>query len=358
MEKFSSFSCGAERKGIKMEWCEKIYGEWRSAEGFRRLERTAAVFILLVLAVVGIEDRDTGFPELAGGYSADLEGGYPADPEAGAAGSALSGNRAALQDVIQEVLPGADEILSSVMKMAFESIPGELPVKSEKDVITAAGTAEIPTAVLVPEEQDPSAPGMPLPETAVPILPEDGAATDIPAEDFPSESLPEESEPENSFENIRGFLVDTSGMICGIADTDVISEGYLVLPGEGCSGIRASAFADVPEPITEIYIPGNITRIEEGAFAGLRSLEWLEAEGSDACFTEDGVLFSENGTCILGFPSARTGSYKVPDRVTRFASDVFEGAQIETLDAVGCSLTDTGNLPSSIRLLQSGDLPG
>ena len=346
-----------------MEWCEKIYGEWRSAEGFRRLERTAAVFILLVLAVVGIEDRDTGFPELAGGYSADLEGGYPADPEAGAAGSALSGNRAALQDVIQEVLPGADEILSSVMKMAFESIPGELPVKSEKDVITAAGTAEIPTAVLVPEEQDPSAPGMPLPETAVPVLPEEGTAPDIPAEglpaeDLPSESIPEESVPENSPENINGFLVDTDGMICGIADTGVISEGYLVLPGEGCSGIRASAFADVPELITEIYIPANITWIEEGAFASLRSLEWLEAEGSDICFTEDGVLFSENGTCILGFPSARTGSYKVPQRVTRFAADAFATAQIETLDAVGCSLTDTGNLPSSIRLLQSGDLAG
>ncbi len=218
-------------------------------------------------------------------------------------------------------------------------------MEPEKDVTAEAGTAEVLTEALIPEEQNPSVPEMSLPETAVPVLPEEGTAPDIPAEglpaeDLPSESIPEESVPENSPENINGFLVDTEGMICGIADTGVISEGYLVLPAEGCSGIRTSAFADVPELITEIYIPGNITRIEEGAFACLRSLEWLEAEGSDTCFTEDG------------------GSYKVPDRVTRFAADVFAGAQIETLDAVGCSLTDTGNLPSSIRLLQSGDLAG
>lgn len=346
MEIISRVSCGVERKGIKMEWCEKIYGEWRSAEGFRRLERAAAVLILLVLAVIGIEDGNTGFPELTGGYSIELE--------AGAAGSALSGNEAALPDITPAAMPGADEILSSVMKAVFESITGELPVKPEKDVKTAVGTVEIPTAVLIPEEPNPSAPEMSLPETAVPVLPEDGTAPSVPVEEFPAENPPEESVPEN----VNGFLVDTSGMICGIADTDVISDGYLVLPAEGCSGIRVSAFADVSELITEIYIPANITQIEEGAFACLSCLEWLEAEGSDSCFTEDGVLFSENGTCILGFPSARTGGYKVPQRVTRFAADAFATAQIETLDAVGCSLSDTGNLPSSIRLLLSGDLAG
>lgn len=329
-----------------MEWCEKIYGEWRSAERIRRLERSAVAFILLVLAVVGIGDGYTRFPGLTGGYLAELE--------AGAAGSALSGNKAALPDIIPAAVSGAGEILSPAMQDGSESIAGELAVKPEIDVKTAAGTVEVPAAVLSPEEPDPSVPGMSLQETAVPGLPEDGTAPTVPVEEFPAENLPEESVPEN----VNGFLVDTSGMICGIADTDVISDGYLVLPAEGCSGIRVSAFADVSELITEIYIPANITQIEEGAFACLRNLEWLEAEGSDACFTEDGVLFSENGTCILGFPSARTGSYKVPQRVTRFAADAFSTAQIETLDAVGCSLTDTGNLPSSIRLLQSGDLAG
>ena len=226
-----------------MEWCEKIYGEWRSAEGLRRLERAAAVFILLLLAVIGIKDGYAGFPV--------MEGEYSADPEAGAAGSALSGDRTALPDMIPAAVPGADGILSSVMGNVFESIPGELPVEPEKDVTAEAGTAEVLTEALIPEEQNPSVPEMSLPETAVPVLPEEGTAPDIPAEglpaeDLPSESIPEESVPENSPENINGFLVDTEGMICGIADTGVISEGYLVLPAEGCSGIRTSAFADVP----------------------------------------------------------------------------------------------------------------
>lgn len=110
--------------------------------------------------------------------------------------------------------------------------------------------------------------------------------------------------------------------------------------------------------ITEIYLPASLTEIEPGAFAGLVDLEWLEAETSDNYYTEDGVLFAENGTCILGFPSARTGSYKVPVRVTKFAEDAFADAKIGIIDAVGCTLEDTGNLPASIRLLRTEDLKG
>ena len=58
MEIISTYSCGVERKGIKMEWCEKIYGGWRASEVFHRVERVTAVLILLVLAVIGIEDGD------------------------------------------------------------------------------------------------------------------------------------------------------------------------------------------------------------------------------------------------------------------------------------------------------------
>lgn len=350
MENNASGRCGVERKGIKMEWCEKIYEEWRSEEGLRRLERAAAVLILLVLAVIGIEDESSGIPELTDGY--------PVVIGAGAAGSALSGSGAALSDIAPAAIHGADEILCKDIKTTFESISGEVSVKPEKALKAEAGTGEIPTVTPVPEEPKPSVPVISIPETAVPVLPEDETTPAFPVEEFPEENLPEESVPENSTSIINGFLVDSSGMLCGIADPAVISDGYLVLPAEGCTGISVSAFADASALITEIYIPANITRIEEGAFACLSCLEWLEAEGSDACFTEDGVLFSENGTCILGFPSARTGSYKVPQRVTRFAADAFAAAQIETLDAVGCSLSDTGNLPSSIRLLLSEDLAG
>ena len=54
----------------------------------------------------------------------------------------------------------------------------------------------------------------------------------------------------------------------------------------------------------------------------------------------------------------RDRNYKVPARVTRFAEDVFADAKIEVIDAVGCTLEDTGNLPSAVRLLLAEDLKG
>lgn len=333
-----------------MEWCEEIYVEWKSAEVLRRLERTVAVLLLLMLAVAGVEygnERIQGLP-----------GEGAVEREEKAAETALSGKEPIVSESILSGIYGADEILSADIKSAFEGIPGksaDIPGNAAGEV---SGAAVVPGADSIPGGAEVSVSEIAIPETAAPVLPEDGKETLVPEEEFPPESLPGEGMSESGPKNVNGFLVDTSGMICGIAHADVISDGYVILPSEECSGIRATAFADISELITEIYIPSEITRIEEGAFACLRSLEWLEAEGSDVCFTEDGVLFSENGTCILGFPSARTGAYKVPQRVTRFAEDAFATAQIEILDAVGCSLSDTGNLPSSIRLLLSGDLAG
>ena len=67
--------------------------------------------------------------------------------------------------------------------------------------------------------------------------------------------------------------------------------------------------------------------------------------------TEDGVLFSEDGTCILAFPPGRTGIYPVPGSVSVFAADAFAGARIEKLITVECELIDTGNLPENIVII-------
>ena len=150
-----------------------------------------------------------------------------------------------------------------------------------------------------------------------------------------------------------GFLVDENGMICGMADADAaVSGGVLTLPAEGCSGIRAGAFADAPEGIIEVHIPAGITEIEPGAFLGLDEVEWYEISPDNAAYySEDGVLFSEDGTCILAFPPGRTGIYPVPGSVAVFAPDAFAGARIEKLITVECELKDTGNLPENIVII-------
>jgi len=150
-----------------------------------------------------------------------------------------------------------------------------------------------------------------------------------------------------------GFLVDESGMICGISDSAVVSEdGYLTIPSKGCKGIAAGAFSSCKSEVTEIYIPANITEIETGAFAGLPSLGWIEMETSAGYYTEDGVLFSDEGTCLLAFPPARTGNYKVPSGVTKIAEGAFDHAGISVLDASSCLALDAGSMPKYIELRQ------
>ncbi len=148
-----------------------------------------------------------------------------------------------------------------------------------------------------------------------------------------------------------GFVTDASGMICGISDLSVISEdGYLILPSEGCRGIAAGAFASCKDIISEIYIPANISEIEERAFTDLTSLGWIEMEASAGYYTEDGVLFSKDGTCLLAFPPARTGNYKVPSHVTEIADGAFDRAGISVLDASDCSVLEIRSLPSYIEM--------
>lgn len=171
------------------------------------------------------------------------------------------------------------------------------------------------------------------------------------AESDPVPVTPEE----NSFEasvTENGFLVNESGMIYGIADPAlIVTDGYMELPSEGCSGIAAGTFAAGFPEVREILIPSNITYIEEGAFAGLTNMEWYEMEPSGEYYTEEGVLFSGNGSCILAFPSGRTGTYKAPSCVERFAVGAFDSALLEAVDATDCSLGDTSQIPEYIALL-------
>lgn len=331
-----------------MEWCGKLYEEWRSAENFHRLERTVAVFIIFVMIAGFVYDTGTSAVVMEDEYAASLpETDADAAVSSGLAGAGEAGRMAG----VFSVKKGADvsKMLADLAASGCGPAASDIPDLSRDSAESAASAEVITEEYILPSDTAAKAESIPAePEYPIPdVLPSDNPAAEKPAETVPAVPM-----------DVNGFLVDESGMICGIGDPSAVSDGYLLLPDEGCTGIRAGAFTDAPAVIIEIYIPANITDIEEGAFTGLDALEWLEAEASDNYYTEDGVLFAENGTCILGFPSARTGNYKVPARVTRFAEDVFADAKIEVIDAVGCTLEDTGNLPSAVRLLLAEDLKG
>ena len=151
-----------------------------------------------------------------------------------------------------------------------------------------------------------------------------------------------------------GYLINAEGMICGLSGSkEVIKDGVLRFPEKGCSGIAAGALAALGSQVEEIGIPANITEIQPGAFAGLSNLGWIEAdEANPAYVTVDGVLYTADGTVLLAFPAAWTGTFQVPGSVKSFAEGAFDGTNLECIDARSCTLEQTGSIPETVKLLE------
>ena len=151
-----------------------------------------------------------------------------------------------------------------------------------------------------------------------------------------------------------GYLINAEGIICGLSGSkEVIKDGVLRFPEKGCSGIAAGALAALGSQVEEIGIPANITEIQPGAFAGLSNLGWIEADGENPAYvTVDGVLYTADGTVLLAFPAALTGTFQVPESVKSFAESAFDGTNLECIDARSCTLEQTGSIPETVKLLE------
>lgn len=151
-----------------------------------------------------------------------------------------------------------------------------------------------------------------------------------------------------------GYLINAEGMICGLSgDKEVIKDGVLYFPEEGCSGIARGALSGLGSAVEEIEIPANITNIQPGAFVGLSDLGWIEADAANPAYvTVDGVLYTADGTVLLAFPAAWTGTFQVPESVKSFAESAFEGTNLECIDARSCTLEQAGSIPETVKLLE------
>lgn len=165
----------------------------------------------------------------------------------------------------------------------------------------------------------------------------------------------EEEEGSIAVENTdTGYLINAEGMICGLSgDKEVIKDGVLYFPEKGCSGIARGALADLGSAVEEIEIPANITNIQPGAFVGLSNLGWIEAGAANPAYvTVDGVLYTADGTVLLIFPAAWTGTFQVPESVKSFAESAFDGTNLECIDARSCTLEQTESIPETVKLLE------
>lgn len=337
-----------------MELCATLYREVGLKERFERIGR--AWIVLLLFVMIMVISYDVGQSGININFAV-----MPAEEitvksetiESTAAGSIAVEPDMSAAKYLTEMMPvlSVAEMTESALLMSSEKISGTSPKLSDISIVERT-TAAVPT---IPNTELPSVSDKP--EAVLPFVPEEPETILPSVPDEPEVSVPPVSDVTEepgitAAPATEGFLVDETGMIYGVTDELVITDGYLALPSEGCTGVASGAFANAPGGICEIYIPSNITYIAEGAFRGLFELEWFEAAGSGAYYTEDGVLLSEGGTCILSFPPGRIGSYKIPAGVSRFACDSFAGARIDTLDATECVIADAGNLPETILFLQ------
>lgn len=164
----------------------------------------------------------------------------------------------------------------------------------------------------------------------------------------------EEEEPIEVGNINTGYLINAEGVIYGLSgNKEVIQDGVLLFPEEGCSQIAGGALSDLGSAVEEIEIPVNITNIQSGAFAGLSNLGWIEADAANPAYvTVDGVLYTADGTVLLAFPAAWTGTFQVPESVKSFAESAFDGTNLECIDARSCTLEQTGSIPETVKLLE------
>lgn len=164
----------------------------------------------------------------------------------------------------------------------------------------------------------------------------------------------EEEEPIEVGNINTGYLINAEGVIYGLSGSkEVIQDGVLLFPEEGCSQIAGGELSDLGSAVEEIEIPVNITNIQSGAFAGLSNLGWIEADAANPAYvTVDGVLYTADGTVLLAFPAAWTGTFQVPESVKSFAESAFDGTNLECIDARSCTLEQTGSIPETVKLLE------
>lgn len=164
----------------------------------------------------------------------------------------------------------------------------------------------------------------------------------------------EEEEPIEVGNINTGYLINAEGVIYGLSGSkEVIQDGVLLFPEEGCSQIAGGALSDLGSAVEEIEIPVNITNIQSGAFAGLSNLGWIEADAANPAYvTVDGVLYTADGTVLLAFPAAWTGTFQVPESVKSFAESAFDGTNLECIDARSCTLEQTGSILETVKLLE------
>lgn len=100
--------------------------------------------------------------------------------------------------------------------------------------------------------------------------------------------------------DFAGFISDDRGYLIGCTSELLVADGIFLLPvTPDCVGIASGAFEEVNESVLELYIPANITKIEEGALDSLKPLWYIEVDSDNpSYYSKDGVLYHRSGEVV------------------------------------------------------------
>lgn len=184
-------------------------------------------------------------------------------------------------------MPPAEIVVPNDPKIPpeFVIVPNDPEIPPGSAIVPEWPTAP-PESSVVPERPNPVLPESDdVLEDAVPA-PEE-SATDQDAAQEPSD------EGGDGLEYLcRNFLCDVSGKIIGCRDV-VVTDGVLCLPADAdCTGIAAGAFDSLSGEVYELYIPANITMIEDGAFDKFAEFCYIQVHPDNPVYgSREGYLY-------------------------------------------------------------------
>lgn len=147
---------------------------------------------------------------------------------------------------------------------------------------------------------------------------------------------------------IGGHAFQGSGLTAVTFPDNLTTIGSMAF--EGCSNLSSVVFGSNLETIgdmafygtslTTVTIPAKVTSIDDMAFysSGLTAIN--VDPGNTTYKSEDGVLFSKDGTSLLVYPPGKTAtSYDIPATVTSLGSTAFGGTTCLTSINIPASIT-------------------
>ena len=147
------------------------------------------------------------------------------------------------------------------------------------------------------------------------------------------------AEGNENYEDVNGVLFDKEGS--ALLRFPGGKAGTYAVP-DGTSALSAHSFRK-SVAVERVEIPASVLEIGEEAFRDCTALKEIVVAADNPNFTSmDGVLYSQDGKTLIAFPGGFRGDFFVPGGVTTIAAGAFAGCDTLTEVTIPSSVRDLG----------------